>query len=98
MPNKPARLDDPFKGIKTGSWTKWGGGRNNLIRSQAEPTWACQACGEEQPQSLAGFMVKDEVSDEYTKLCAKCFRVSRKINYSYRKTILLVRRSYFSFA
>lgn len=92
MPNKPAQKDDPFKGIKTGSWSKYGGGRYNLIRSQADPTWCCQACGEKQHITLPGFMVQDEVSGEYLKLCAKCFRIARTINYSFRQTLTVVSR------
>lgn len=91
MPNKPSKEGDPFRGIKTGSWTKWGGGRNNLIRSQSEKTWCCQLCGEDQPMSLAGYFLKDELSGEYMKVCSKCYSVSNTTCFSFRKTMVIVR-------
>lgn len=91
MPNKPAHKDDPFKGIKSGSWTKWGGARRGLIHSQAEELWSCQLCGEQQPMSLAGFFIEDEVCGEHLKVCALCFSKARQTNYSFRRTLIQVR-------
>lgn len=90
MPNKPARKNDPFKKIKSGSWTKWGGGRIGLIHSQAQDTWFCQACAEEQPQELPGFLL-EAPSGDFVKICAKCFSKARKIHYSYIEIIKIVR-------
>lgn len=92
MPNKPARKNDPFKKIKTGSWTKWGGGRFNLIHSQGEETWFCQSCGDEQPMELPGFMLESH-SGDYVKVCAKCFACSRSHHYDYSITVRMVRRT-----
>lgn len=90
MPNKPARRNDPYKKIKTGSWTKWGGGRYGLIHSNSEETWFCQSCGDEQPKELPGFMLSVETG-EYVKVCSCCFAQARKIEYSYTRIIKIVR-------
>lgn len=89
MPNKHASPDDPFKGIKSGRWTKYGGSESGLLRSQRfnaylDPTWFCQCCREENPMSLPGFMIRDEQSGEFAKICSKCFFQARQVNYSYR--------------
>jgi len=91
LPNKPAHPDDPFKGIKSGSWTKWGGKRQGLIRSQSQDIWCCQLCGKEQPQSIAGFFLRDEATDEHLKCCASCFNKSRVHSYSFRRTLIKIK-------
>lgn len=90
MPNKPARKNDPFKKIKTGSWTKWGGGRFNLIHAQSEDTWFCQSCAEEQPMALPGFML--EAQGDFVKVCPVCFAKAREIHYSFTEVIKIVRK------
>lgn len=92
MPNKRAHIDDPFKGIKTGGWTKHAGGRLGLIHSKEEETWACQACGKEQPSSLPGFLLElFPKAKEYVKVCASCFHLARKNGYSYHRIVVIVR-------
>lgn len=92
MPNKPSNLDDPFRGIKSGGWTKHAGGRQGLIHSQEEETWTCQACGKAQPRALPGFLL--EVfpnSREYVRVCASCFHLARQNGYSYTRVTIIVR-------
>lgn len=90
MPNKPAAFDDPFKKIKSGSHSKYGGARFGLIHSEAQPTWNCQCCGEEQPQALPGFLLEFALG-EYARICAKCFQMSKTVSYSYHRTVTIVR-------
>lgn len=90
MPNKPAAVDSPFKGIKTGRWSKYGGARRGLEHSKSDPTWCCQICGEEQPMSLPGFFIKHPTG-EYLKICAKCFSKARTLSYSWRRTTLIIK-------
>lgn len=90
MPNKPAAKNDPFRKIKSGSWTRWGGARLGLIHSQSEDTWFCQSCSEEQPQELPGFMLEAD-SGDYVKVCAKCFSRARRLHYSFKSVIRIVR-------
>lgn len=92
MSNQSAKENDPFKGKKTGGWTKYDGARHGLERSQAEETWTCQACGHEQPTALPGFMLElAPKSQEYVKVCADCFHIARQYGYSYRRITLIVR-------
>ena len=90
MPNKPLPQDDPFKGLKSGSWTRWGGARNGLIRASG-PTWCCQLCAEDQPKHFPGFFVRDVESGEHVKVCAKCFALARQQNYSFRQVLVQLR-------
>jgi hypothetical protein len=93
VPNKPARRNDPFKKIKSGSWTKWGGGRLGLIHSQSEETWFCQSCGSEQPMELPGFLLESTTPGEFVKVCANCFHTARSISYSYVEVVHIVRKT-----
>lgn len=90
MPNKPAQESDPFKKIKSGSWTKYGGGRLGLIHGQPRTTWHCQACGDEQPTGLPGFMLA-LIPGEYVKVCSNCFSKARRVEYSLTRVIKIVR-------
>lgn len=92
MPNRPAKRNDPFKGIKSGGWTKHSGARFGLIRSQEDVGWACQACGAEQPIGLPGFFLElFPKAREYAKVCSKCFRLARLNGYNYRRVTIIVR-------
>ena len=90
MPNKPAQIDDPFKKVKTGGWSKHGGARLGLIHSQAEDTWYCQSCRVEQPKTLPGFLL-EFLPSEFVRVCASCFHKARGKEYSYHKVVLEVR-------
>lgn len=94
MPNKPAQANDPFKKIKTGQWSKYGGARRGLIHSQSAPSWACQCCGKKQPRELPGFFINHESSGDKVKLCAKCFYLARRLEYSFEKTKVVIIRQY----
>jgi hypothetical protein len=79
--------DKPTKA--TGSWSKYGGGEYGIDKQQTE-TWYCQACGEEQPKELHGFMLGTEQAG-FVRVCATCFSKARTLEYSYTKTIYIVR-------
>lgn len=56
--------------VKTRGWTKWGGGRLMLIKSNPN-VWYCQACGEEQNRECPAYMFP--IGDEnYIKICSEC--------------------------
>ena len=74
MPNQHLAQDDPLRGKKVGGWSKWGGDRHGLLREET-PTWMCQACGEEYPSTIPGFMC-EFLTNEYAKICAKCQNIS----------------------
>lgn len=72
-----------------GSWTKYGGGRQSLVKSHANKTWYCQACSHEQPMVLPGFLL--DVGLEHVKVCTPCFSIARKLKYRYDLLIKQVR-------
>mgnify|MGYP000854481860 CR=1 FL=1 len=92
MPNHPAQANDPFKGIKSGSWSKYGGGRRDGLIRSVDTVWACQCCAEKQPKDFPGFFVKDEVTSEYLKLCAKCYKKAKTVHFSVRQVLIRVRK------
>lgn len=74
-------------------WSKYSGGwygyaSHNHIKDE----WACQACGEPQPESLKPFMFKI-FPREYVRICATCLHVSKKKKIvKYTKLIRIVRK------
>jgi NAD-dependent SIR2 family protein deacetylase len=56
--------------VKTRGWTKWGGGRLMLIKSNPS-VWCCQACGEEQTRESPAYMFPIE-DENYIKICSEC--------------------------
>lgn len=90
MPNKPLPKDDPLKGIKSGGWTKYGGGRH-LLETEKTETWFCQSCGEEQPIVLAPYF-HEIFPKDFIKICAKCRnKVLTKHVYSYTTLVRITR-------
>lgn len=71
MPNKPAASNDPFKGIKTGRWTKYGGAIGGLLKERIQDTWFCQSCGEEIPAELKPFLFEMYPGD-FIRICNVC--------------------------
>lgn len=51
------------------SWSKWGRTQTGL--EKREPKWACQACGEIQPEVIEPFLFKF-ANNEYLRICWKC--------------------------
>jgi Zn finger protein HypA/HybF involved in hydrogenase expression len=56
--------------VKTRGWTKWGGGRLMLIKSNPD-TWCCQSCGEEQTKESPAYMFP-LCEENYIKICSEC--------------------------
>lgn len=92
--NKTA-LGEALKGLEhkpVGSWSKYGGEEYGLDKESLRK-WYCQACGEEQPKGLVGFMLSF-TNGGYVRVCAKCFRISRSQSYSYQHTVVITRYSH----
>lgn len=90
---KKSALGELLKEFKpkksTGSWSKYGGGEYGLDKEKLDK-WYCQACGEEQPEGLHGFMLASPAGG-YVRICAVCFNKARSMEYSYTKTVYIVR-------
>ncbi|MDQ3159350.1 MAG: hypothetical protein M3P98_04440 [bacterium] len=71
MPNQPARLDDPLRGLKTGKWSKYGGAISGLKKERIEDLWFCQICGCEIPQEIKPFLFEIYPGD-YIRICPPC--------------------------
>ena len=56
--------------VKTRGWTKWGGGRLMLIKSNPS-IWHCQACAEEQTKESPAYMFPLG-EENYIKICSDC--------------------------
>lgn len=85
-------LLEEFKPKKsTGSWSKYGGGEYGLDKEKLDK-WYCQACGQEQPEGLHGFMITFP-GGGFARVCASCFNRARTMQYSYTKTVHIVRYS-----
>lgn len=83
-----------IEGNEKYGWTKWGGGwygyaSHNKIRDE----WACQACGEKQPEELKPYMFK-LFDREYVRICAICKHISKaKRIKTYHVLIRVVRKT-----
>lgn len=86
MPNMPAKDNDPFKGIKTGGWTKYGGERYGLKKEAIEDTWFCQACGMELPKELPPFLF-EIYPQEYIRVCNICENLINRVGVRNNSTI-----------
>jgi len=69
--NQPSTETGVLRGKVTGSWTKYGGGRNMLRKSKKLPQWYCQVCRAEIPKELPAFMFPLDMSD-YIRICNTC--------------------------
>ena len=56
--------------VKTRVWSKWGGGRLMLVKSNPN-IWCCQACGEEQSKVSPAYMFPLG-EENYIKICSEC--------------------------
>lgn len=65
---------DNLKG-KTGHWSKWGGGAENLFQEQIIGHWYCQSCGEEQPEELSPLVMKYD-DETNLRVCPFCFETN----------------------
>ncbi|OQA82410.1 MAG: hypothetical protein BWY29_00904 [Microgenomates group bacterium ADurb.Bin238] len=58
------------KKYKTRGWSKWGGGRLMMIKSNPN-VWRCQACGEEQPKGSPAYLFPIG-GEDYIRICSNC--------------------------
>ncbi len=63
----------------TGTWSKYGGRSYSVVYSQFDmlslensPTWICQSCGNELPNSIAP-MKYEYPKGDYIRVCSSCF-------------------------
>ena len=63
-----------FKKV-TGGWSRWGGGRNGLIKS-AGNDWTCQSCGLTHPNIDSPYMF-ELFPGEFIRICNKCLWLAK---------------------
>lgn len=56
--------------VKTRVWSKWGGGRLMLVKSNPD-MWCCQACGQQQTKESPAYMFPFD-DENYIKICSEC--------------------------
>ena len=61
-----------YKG-KTGSWTKYGGSRNNLQLQDLPDVWTCQSCGKKVSNNMSPYLHYLESLQMYLRVCAECY-------------------------
>ena len=95
MSNQPARYDDPFKGLKTGKWTKYGGSISGLKKERVKDTWFCQTCGCEMIEEIKPFLF-ELYPGEFIRLCPPCTHIAtaEKKTVSIAATMKIVRRDH----
>ncbi len=52
-------------------WSKWGGARAGVEKEQLT-VWSCQSCGVEQVNVLPAYMIPDDSSTEFFRVCTLC--------------------------
>lgn len=63
----------------TGGWSRYGGGRNGLIKSK-EPTWFCQSCAVEHAEADSPYMF-ELFPGEFVRVCSQCLWLA-KVNHA----------------
>jgi len=93
MPNKPAAKNNPFKGKKSGKWTKWGGYVHGLVKSNND-TWFCQSCGVESRSELKPFLFEIYPGD-FVRLCNICYATALKdkLGVNEEDNVIILRRT-----
>lgn len=78
----------------TGGWSKYlGGWYGYANHTKIREEWACQACGERQPESIRPFMFKI-FHREYVRICPLCLHISKAKKITvYTKLVRIVRKS-----
>lgn len=95
MPNMPAKKNDPFKGKRSGKWTKYGGAVYGLRKEKIIGNWTCQLCAETNPVELKPFLFEIFPGD-YIRICNMCqflvvkHKASNK-TITFRRVIKIVR-------
>ena len=96
MPNMPAKSSDPFKGKKTGKWTKYGGAVHGLVKEEIKDKWYCQSCGEEMPKELKPFLFELYPGD-FIRTCNSCMNAMHKEKTEpiiiYKRTVTIFRHT-----
>ena len=60
----------------TGGWSRWGGGRRGLIKSQSDPVWTCQSCGLDHPMTDSPYMF-ELFPGEFIRICSRCLWLAK---------------------
>lgn len=96
MSNMPAKPNDPFKGKKTGKWTKYGGAVHGLVKEEIKDKWYCQVCAEEQPKELKPFLFELYPGD-FIRVCNLCiheaYREENEPTIIYKRTVKIFRKT-----
>lgn len=87
MPNKPLPNDDPLKGKKTGSWTKYGGAIHGLIKEKITEDWSCQLCGDTMPKEWSPFNF-ELYPKEFIRICNVCEKKTTRIKTKYKQVTI----------
>lgn len=96
MSNMPAKPNDPFKGKKTGKWTKYGGAVHGMVKEEIQRQWYCQSCSQEMPKELKPFLYELYPGD-FIRICNLCIHeMQSQIDdpvIVYRRTVRIFRHS-----
>jgi len=60
----------------TGGWSRWGGGRKGLIKSNTNGEWYCQSCGEAHVSEDSPYMF-ELTPGEFIRICTKCLWIAK---------------------
>ncbi len=92
MANQPSKPNDPFKGKKTGKWTKYGGAVHGMVKEEIKDKWYCQLCASENPASLKPFLLELYPGD-FIRVCNLCTNVANNKTITIRRVITITRRT-----
>lgn len=58
-------------------WSKWGGARSGLAKTNRSGIWYCQVCSDKQPVEMPQYMIPFENPDagvfrEFIRVCSLC--------------------------
>jgi len=59
----------------TGGWSRWGGGRRGLIKSNGRD-WTCQSCGLTHSNEDSPYMF-ELFPGEFVRICSKCLWLAK---------------------
>jgi len=60
----------------TGGWSRWGGGRKGLIKSNVGDSWTCQSCATDHTGQDSPYMF-ELFPGEYIRICSNCLRIAK---------------------
>lgn len=96
MSNCPAKPNDPFKGKKTGKWTKYGGAIHGMVKEAIDEKWYCQTCASENPKELKPFLFELYPGD-FIRVCNLCINKINQLKDEptiiYKRTVQIFRHT-----